>query len=105
MLLETYIKDSREKHRLFNAIETIPCVARKAKWALDWIHRYFSLLLLSNKSYPMFWKGEKGEEKKVSKENNGTFLFFLEDEEKMGGRRFLSGKFMRGHKRFSLHIE
>ncbi|KAK9182484.1 hypothetical protein WN944_025629 [Citrus x changshan-huyou] len=38
LLLETYIKDSKEKHRLFNAIENIPCVARKAKWALDWIH-------------------------------------------------------------------
>ncbi|XP_037495683.1 ribonucleoside-diphosphate reductase small chain A [Jatropha curcas] len=38
LLLETYIKDSREKHRLFNAVENIPCVARKAKWALDWIN-------------------------------------------------------------------
>ncbi|XP_068658825.1 ribonucleoside-diphosphate reductase small chain A isoform X2 [Aristolochia californica] len=37
LLLETYIKDSKEKHRLFNAIENIPCVAKKAKWALDWI--------------------------------------------------------------------
>ncbi|KAJ7954970.1 putative Ribonucleoside-diphosphate reductase small chain [Quillaja saponaria] len=38
LLLETYIKDSKEKHRLFNAIENIPCVARKAKWALNWIN-------------------------------------------------------------------
>lgn len=38
LLLETYIKDSREKHRLFNAIEHLPCVARKAEWALNWIH-------------------------------------------------------------------
>ncbi|XWS13570.1 hypothetical protein CRYUN_Cryun36dG0048400 [Craigia yunnanensis] len=37
LLLETYIKDSKEKHRLFTAIETIPCVSKKAKWALDWI--------------------------------------------------------------------
>ncbi|KAF8394465.1 hypothetical protein HHK36_020673 [Tetracentron sinense] len=37
LLLETYIKDPKEKHRLFNAIETIPCIAEKAKWALDWI--------------------------------------------------------------------
>ncbi|GMP56607.1 hypothetical protein CsSME_00021026 [Camellia sinensis var. sinensis] len=37
LLLETYIRDSREKHRLFNAVENIPCVAQKAKWALDWI--------------------------------------------------------------------
>ncbi|KAI7992568.1 Ribonucleoside-diphosphate reductase small chain A, partial [Camellia lanceoleosa] len=47
-LLETYIRDSREKHRLFNAIENIPCVAQKAKWALDWIQRYYSILILSN---------------------------------------------------------
>ncbi|KAF9604711.1 hypothetical protein IFM89_009147 [Coptis chinensis] len=37
LLLETYIKDSKEKDSLFNAVENIPCVARKAKWALDWI--------------------------------------------------------------------
>ncbi|XP_050373931.1 ribonucleoside-diphosphate reductase small chain A [Argentina anserina] len=38
LLLETYIKDPKEKHRLFNAVENIPCVSRKAKWALDWIN-------------------------------------------------------------------
>ncbi|KAM5569256.1 ribonucleoside-diphosphate reductase small chain A [Rosa sericea] len=38
LLLETYIKDPKEKHRLFNAIENIPCVSRKAKWALHWIN-------------------------------------------------------------------
>lgn len=37
LLLEAYIKDQAEKSRLFNAIETIPCVARKADWALKWI--------------------------------------------------------------------
>ncbi|PIN17363.1 Ribonucleotide reductase, beta subunit [Handroanthus impetiginosus] len=37
LLLETYIKDSKEKNRLFNAIENISCVAQKAKWALNWI--------------------------------------------------------------------
>ncbi|KAI8561421.1 hypothetical protein RHMOL_Rhmol04G0338400 [Rhododendron molle] len=41
LLLETYIKDTREKHRLFNAIENIPCVAEKAKWALEWIQRHY----------------------------------------------------------------
>lgn len=40
LLLETYIKDPKEKHRLFNAIENIPCVSSKAKWALEWINRY-----------------------------------------------------------------
>lgn len=37
LLLETYIRDAKVKHRLFNAIESIPSVARKAKWALNWI--------------------------------------------------------------------
>ncbi|KAJ8768297.1 hypothetical protein K2173_021237 [Erythroxylum novogranatense] len=37
LLLETYIKDSVEKNRLFHAIETVPCVTRKAEWALTWI--------------------------------------------------------------------
>ncbi|CAA7405955.1 unnamed protein product [Spirodela intermedia] len=37
LLLETYIKDTNEKNRLFNAVESIPCVTKKAKWALKWI--------------------------------------------------------------------
>lgn len=37
LLLESYIKDSSEKDRLFHAIETIPCVEKKANWALKWI--------------------------------------------------------------------
>jgi ribonucleoside-diphosphate reductase beta chain len=37
LLIDTYIKDPAEKHRLFNAIETVPCVQKKAEWALRWI--------------------------------------------------------------------
>lgn len=37
LLLDTYIKDPQEKASLFSAIDTIPCVARKAKWAIRWI--------------------------------------------------------------------
>ncbi|CAK7333563.1 unnamed protein product [Dovyalis caffra] len=37
LLLETYIKDPDEKNRLFHAMETVPCVAKKANWALRWI--------------------------------------------------------------------
>jgi ribonucleoside-diphosphate reductase beta chain len=37
LLIDTYIKNPIEKHRLFNAIETVPCVQKKAKWALKWI--------------------------------------------------------------------
>lgn len=37
LLIDTYIKDSKEKDYLFNAMETIPCVKKKADWALRWI--------------------------------------------------------------------
>ncbi|MCS6820949.1 MAG: ribonucleoside-diphosphate reductase small subunit [Microscillaceae bacterium] len=37
LLIDTYIKDSTEKHRLFHAIQTVPCVQKKAEWALRWI--------------------------------------------------------------------
>ena len=32
LLIDTYVKDTQEKHRLFNAIETVPCVKKKADW-------------------------------------------------------------------------
>jgi len=37
LLIDTYIKDSKEKDYLFNAIETLDCVRKKADWALRWI--------------------------------------------------------------------
>jgi ribonucleoside-diphosphate reductase beta chain len=37
LLIDTYIKDEDEKHRLFNAIDTVPSVKKKADWALKWI--------------------------------------------------------------------
>ncbi|MDX2062991.1 MAG: ribonucleoside-diphosphate reductase small subunit [Bacteroidia bacterium] len=37
LLIDTYIKDPAEKHYLFNAIETVPAVKRKADWAIRWI--------------------------------------------------------------------
>jgi ribonucleoside-diphosphate reductase beta chain len=37
LLIDTYIKDNKEKDRLFNALETVPCVATKGQWALRWI--------------------------------------------------------------------
>lgn len=37
LLIDTYIQDSAEKNKLFNAIDTIPCVKKKAEWALRWI--------------------------------------------------------------------
>ena len=38
LLIDTYIKDPTEKDRLFHAIDTVPCVGRKAQWALKWIN-------------------------------------------------------------------
>ncbi len=37
LLIDTYIKDPKEKDRLFHAIETVPAVKKKAEWALRWI--------------------------------------------------------------------
>ena len=37
LLIDTYIKDEVEKDRLFNAIDTVPSVKKKADWALKWI--------------------------------------------------------------------
>ena len=37
LLIDTYIKDEVEKSRLLNAIETIPCIQKKANWAIKWI--------------------------------------------------------------------
>ena len=36
LLIEEYIKDLEQKKKLFNAIENIECVKKKANWALKW---------------------------------------------------------------------
>jgi ribonucleoside-diphosphate reductase subunit M2 len=38
LLIDTYVKDITKKQKLFNAIETIPSVQKKADWALKWIN-------------------------------------------------------------------
>ena len=37
LLIDTYIKDSDEKAKLFNAIENFPCIKKKTDWAREWI--------------------------------------------------------------------
>ncbi|KAI1393428.1 small subunit of ribonucleotide reductase [Hypoxylon trugodes] len=37
LLIDTYIKEPAQKTHLFNAIDTIPCIRKKADWALHWI--------------------------------------------------------------------
>lgn len=37
LLIDTYIKEPAQRTHLFNAIDTIPCIRKKADWALRWI--------------------------------------------------------------------
>jgi ribonucleoside-diphosphate reductase subunit M2 len=37
LLIETYVRDSQQREFLFNAIDTLPCVKKKADWAMNWI--------------------------------------------------------------------
>jgi len=39
LLIEKYITDRTEKDETFRAIETIPCIKKKADWALNWFDR------------------------------------------------------------------
>ena len=37
LLIDTYVKDEKEKDKLFNAIDRFPAIMEKAQWALKWI--------------------------------------------------------------------
>lgn len=37
LLIDTYITGAEERDRLFRAIDEVPCVRRKAAWALKWM--------------------------------------------------------------------
>ncbi|KAK8845367.1 hypothetical protein IAR55_006080 [Kwoniella newhampshirensis] len=37
LLIDTYIKDNARRNYLFEAMDTIPCIRKKADWALKWI--------------------------------------------------------------------
>jgi ribonucleotide reductase beta subunit family protein with ferritin-like domain/glutaredoxin len=39
LLIEKYIRDAKEKQDAFRAIETMPCIRKKAEWALKWFDR------------------------------------------------------------------
>jgi ribonucleoside-diphosphate reductase beta chain len=38
LLIDSYIKDKEEQNHLFNAIDTIPAIKKKAEWAIKWIN-------------------------------------------------------------------
>lgn len=37
LLIDTYVDDAKEKDYLFKAVDNIPCITKKANWALKWI--------------------------------------------------------------------
>lgn len=45
LLLESYIKDPVLKDKLFHSVDTIPCIKKKAQWAINWITRCVWVLL------------------------------------------------------------
>ena len=39
LLIDKYITDPEEKDKIFKAIETIPCIEKKAHWAFKWFNK------------------------------------------------------------------
>lgn len=73
LMIDTFIDNQEHKMKLFRAMETIPCVEKKAKWALQWINnekcslarRLFAFgivegLFFSGSFCAIFWLKEKG---------------------------------------------
>ena len=72
LLIDTYIKNDAEKTKLFNAIETLDCVKKKANWALKWIesapsfaHRLVAFcavegIFFSGSFCSIFWLKKRG---------------------------------------------
>jgi ribonucleoside-diphosphate reductase beta chain len=72
LLIDTYIKDNAEKTRLFNGMTTLPCVEKKARWALRWIdeaptfaHRLIAFaavegIFFSGSFCSIFWLKKRG---------------------------------------------
>merc|ERR1712137_318969 len=72
LLIEQYIKDPVEKDAVFNAIQTMPAVMEKAKWAVQWMNRENSFaerivafaavegILFSGSFYAIYWLKKRG---------------------------------------------
>lgn len=72
LLIDTYIEDGKEKNFLFNAIENLDCVKKKADWALRWIdeapsfaHRLIAFaavegIFFSGSFCSIFWLKKRG---------------------------------------------
>lgn len=72
LLIDTYIKNPVEKDKMFNALQTLPCVKKKADWALKWIdeapsfaHRLVAFaavegIFFSGSFCSVFWLKKRG---------------------------------------------
>ena len=72
LLIDTYIRDPREKDYLFNALENLDCVAKKGNWAMNWIenaptfaHRLIAFaavegIFFSGSFCSIFWLKKRG---------------------------------------------
>jgi ribonucleotide reductase beta subunit family protein with ferritin-like domain len=72
LLIEKYIKDPEEKDKLLRAIDTVPCVQKKAQWAMKWFdrslpfsHRLFAFacvegIFFSGSFCAIFWLKKRG---------------------------------------------
>ena len=72
IMIDTYIDNEDEKHKLFNAIETIPCIKKKAEWGLKWANpvesfakRLFAFIIVeglffSGSFCSIYWIKERG---------------------------------------------
>ena len=72
LLIDTYIRDNKEKDFLFNALQTLPCVEKKGRWALNWIdnaptfaHRLIAFaavegIFFSGSFCAIFWLKKRG---------------------------------------------
>lgn len=73
LLIDTYIKDKKEKHETFNAIEYMPCIKQKADWCFKWINdqeapfaqRLIAFAIVEGVFFSgafcsIFWLAEKG---------------------------------------------
>ena len=56
LLIDTYIKDSAERTHLLHAIDTVPCVTKKAQWAFAAVEGIF----FSGSFCSIFWLKKRG---------------------------------------------
>lgn len=82
-MIDTLVKDKDEKNMLFNAIETIPCVNKKAEWAKKWMDpesntfgkRILGFIIVeglffSGSFCSIFWLKSRGKMKKALAKSN-----------------------------------